>query len=769
MHEHHEHDHTVPEAAAAPGALAIRYHCPMHPEVQSNQPGTCPQCGMQLVSEGRAVQDHPHPHHTTNRIEPSVSMPDGTIYTCPMHPEIRQPMPGNCPKCGMALEAMVPTDNEDDSEYKDLRHRCWLTLPFSLSVLLLAMLGRSLRIVAEDVQPFIELALSLPVVLYGGLPFFIRCARSIGQRQPNMWTLIGIGTGAAFLFSLAATVAPQAFPASFRSMGRVGVYYEAADVILSLTLLGQLLELKARSQTSAAIRALLGLAPKTARRIRPGGVEEDIPLADVAIGDMLRVRPGEKVPVDGVVSEGSSAVDESMLTGEPLPISKKSGDALIGATLNTSGALIMRATQVGEQTVLAQIVQMVANAQRSKAPMQRMADRVAGGFVVAVIACAMLTFLAWGFWGPAPSWSYALLNAVAVLIIACPCALGLATPMSIMVATGKAAMRGVLFRDAAAIEQLCRVDTLIVDKTGTLTEGKPSLNAVQPFGIWTETTVLQYAASLDQGSEHPLAHAIVHGALQRGLELLPVNDFASDSGIGVQGMVAGHRLALGNKTMMLELGIASAKLADISQRPGASAVFLATGNELAGALFISDPIKPTTREALVALREAGITVVMATGDGETTARAVAEQLGITEIHGEVRPEDKLALVADLQRQGRIIAMAGDGINDAPALAKSDVGIAMGNGTDVAMNSAQLTLIKGDLRGIVAARTLSIQTVANMKQNLLFALLYNALGIPIAAGLLYPFFGILLSPMIAALAMSLSSISVIGNALRLRRQ
>ncbi|WP_225547481.1 copper-transporting P-type ATPase [Chromobacterium violaceum] len=769
MHEHHEHDHTVPEAAAPPGALAIRYHCPMHPEVQSNQPGTCPQCGMQLVSEGRAVQDHPHPHHTTNRIEPSVSMPDGTFYTCPMHPEIRQPMPGNCPKCGMALEAMVPTDNEDDSEYKDLRHRCWLTLPFSLSVLLLAMLGRSLRIVAEDVQPFIELALSLPVVLYGGLPFFIRCARSIGQRQPNMWTLIGIGTGAAFLFSLAATVAPQAFPASFRSMGRVGVYYEAADVILSLTLLGQLLELKARSQTSAAIRALLGLAPKTARRIRPGGVEEDIPLADVAIGDMLRVRPGEKVPVDGVVSEGSSAVDESMLTGEPLPISKKSGDALIGATLNTSGALIMRATQVGEQTVLAQIVQMVANAQRSKAPMQRMADRVAGGFVVAVIACAMLTFLAWGFWGPAPSWSYALLNAVAVLIIACPCALGLATPMSIMVATGKAAMRGVLFRDAAAIEQLCRVDTLIVDKTGTLTEGKPSLNAVQPFGIWTETTVLQYAASLDQGSEHPLAHAIVHGALQRGLELLPVNDFASDSGIGVQGMVAGHRLALGNKTMMLELGIASAKLADISQRPGASAVFLATGNELAGALFISDPIKPTTREALVALREAGITVVMATGDGETTARAVAEQLGITEIHGEVRPEDKLALVADLQRQGRIIAMAGDGINDAPALAKSDVGIAMGNGTDVAMNSAQLTLIKGDLRGIVAARTLSIQTVANMKQNLLFALLYNALGIPIAAGLLYPFFGILLSPMIAALAMSLSSISVIGNALRLRRQ
>jgi Cu+-exporting ATPase len=554
-------------------------------------------------------------------------------------------------------------------------------------------------------------------------------------------------------------------------MGRVGVYFEAAAVIISLTLLGQVLELKARSQTSAAIRSLLGLAPKTARRIRNDGSEEDIPLANVHVGDVLRVRPGEKVPVDGTVIEGGSSVDESMLTGEPMPVTKRTGDKLIGATLNTSGALVMRSERVGSATVLAQIVQMVAQAQRSRAPMQRMADVVAGYFVMVVVGIAVLTFFGWGLFGPQPSWVYGLINAVAVLIIACPCALGLATPMSIMVATGRGATQGVLFRDAAAIENLRRIDTLIVDKTGTLTEGRPAFDRAVPAPGHDADEVLRIAASLDQGSEHPLADAIVRAARERGLTLDKPESFESSSGIGVRGQVAGHQVALGNTALMRQIGVPVDGLltqAEALRAEGASVMHLAVDGRLTGLLAVSDPVKQSTPEALATLKAVGLRVVMATGDGLTTAKAVGARLGIDEVHGEVKPADKLLLVERLQKEGRIVAMAGDGINDAPALAKADVGVAMGTGTDVAMNSAQVTLVKGDLRGIAIARKLSEATVGNMKQNLLFAFLYNALGIPIAAGVLYPFTGWLLSPMIAALAMSVSSASVIGNALRLRR-
>jgi Cu+-exporting ATPase len=568
-----------------------------------------------------------------------------------------------------------------------------------------------------------------------------------------------------------ATVAPQLFPATFVIDGRVGVYFEAAAVIISLTLLGQLLELKARSQTSAAIKSLLGLAPKTARRINADGSEEDVPLSNVHVGDQLRVRPGEKVPVDGVVVEGSSALDESMLTGEPLPVTKRAGDKLIGATMNTSGALVMRSEHVGSATVLSQIVQMVAQAQRSRAPMQRMADVVAGYFVVTVVCIALLTFFVWGFFGPEPSWVFGLINAVAVLIIACPCALGLATPMSIMVATGKGATNGVLFRDAAAIENLRKVDTLIVDKTGTLTEGRPAFERAIATQGFSEEDVLRLAASLDQGSEHPLAAAIVAAANEQGLKLSKPEAFDSESGIGVRGTVDGKSLALGNTALMEQLGVSVDALKERAEElrgQGASVMHLAVDGELAGMLAVSDPIKPTSADALKSLRDAGLRVVMATGDGLTTARAVGKRLGIEEVHGEVKPADKLKLVEKLQAEGRIVAMAGDGINDAPALARADVGIAMGTGTDVAMNSAQLTLVKGDLRGIATARALSVATVSNMKQNLAFAFLYNSLGVPLAAGVLFPLTGWLLSPMIAALAMSLSSASVIFNALRLRR-
>jgi P-type Cu+ transporter len=695
----------------------------------------------------------------------------GTVYTCPMHPEIRQDQPGDCPKCGMTLEPVMPSlGDEVNPELADFTRRFWWSLPLTVVVTVLAMFGHQLGWMAMATQSWLELVLTVPIVLWAGWPFFVRGAQSVVNRSPNMWTLISLGTGSAFVYSVVATVAPQVFPDSFVSMGRVAVYFEAAAVIISLTLLGQLLELKARSQTSAAIKSLLGLAPKTARRIAADGSEEDIPLANVHVGDKLRVRPGEKVPVDGVVVEGSSALDESMLTGEPLPVTKRVGDKLIGATLNTSGALVMRSEHVGSATVLSQIVQMVAMAQRSRAPMQRMADAVAGYFVYGVVAAALLTYFGWGLFGPEPSWVYGLINAVAVLIIACPCALGLATPMSIMVATGRGATHGVLFRDAAAIENLRKVDTLIVDKTGTLTEGRPSFEKAIGANGFEADEVLRLAASLDQGSEHPLAAAIVTAAREKNFVLDKPEQFDSASGIGVRGTVAGKALALGNTALMAQLGVNVAPMAaqaEALRAQGASVMHLAVDTQLAGILAVSDPVKATTAEGLATLRKAGIRVVMATGDGLTTARAVGQRLGIDEVHGEVKPADKLKLVEKLQSEGRVVAMAGDGINDAPALARADVGIAMGTGTDVAMNSAQLTLVKGDLRGIATATALSVATVANMKQNLAFAFVYNALGIPLAAGLLYPFTGWLLSPMIAALAMSLSSASVIGNALRLR--
>lgn len=719
--------------------------------------------------------ENPSQYHQSNpvNVEPVAAKINatGTVYTCPMHPEVRQDTPGVCPKCGMSLEPEMPALEEGESpELVDFKRRFIWTLPLTIIVTVLAMLGHRLQWFEMTTQSWIELVLSLPIVLWAGWPFFQRGVQSVINRKPNMWTLIGLGTSAAFVYSVIATVAPEVFPESFMAMGRVAVYFEAAAVIISLTLLGQVLELKARSQTSAAIKSLLGLAPKTARRINADGTEEDVPLTHVHVGDTLRVRPGEKVPVDGVVIEGVSAVDESMLTGEPVPLTKRVGDKLIGATLNTNGALVLRAEKVGAQTVLSSIVQMVMQAQRSRAPMQRMADHVAGYFVMTVVVIAILTFFAWGILGPEPSWVYGLINAVAVLIIACPCALGLATPMSIMVATGKAASQGVLFRDAAAIENFRKIDTIIVDKTGTLTEGKPKFDRVIANKAYTEDEVLRLAASLDQGSEHPLADAIVQAAREKGLVLDKVEAFDSISGIGVKGYVTGKTLALGNTALMTQMDVSVEDLkpqAEALRAEGASVMILAVDGKMAGLLAVSDPIKASSLEALNTLRSFDIRVIMATGDGLATAKSVAAKLGIDVVYGEVRPADKLALVDKLQREGRIVAMAGDGINDAPALAKANVGVAMGTGTDVAMNSAQVTLVKGDLRGIAQARAISEQTIINMKQNLIFAFVYNSLGVPLAAGLLYPLTGWLLSPMIAALAMSLSSVSVITNALRLR--
>ena len=723
-------------------------------------------------------QDHAHhDHHARDRAEAAVAVPTPGVpakagqWTCPMHPQIIRDAPGHCPICGMALEPVMPSlDDEENPELRDFTRRFWWSLPLTVVVFVLAMAGHRLQLLAPAQQSWAELVLSAPVILWAGWLFFVRGAQSIRNRSPNMWTLIGLGTGAAFVYSVAATVVPGWFPASFAAHGRIGVYFEAAAVIVSLTLLGQMLELKARSRTSAAIKSLLGLAPKTARRILADGSEEDVPLTHVHVGDVLRVRPGEKVPVDGKVLEGASSVDESMITGEPLPVGKRAGDVLIGATINTSGALTMQAEKVGAATMLSQIVQMVAAAQRSRAPMQRLADVVAGWFVLAVISVAALTFFAWGFFGPDPGWVYGLINALAVLIIACPCALGLATPMSIMVATGKAATQGVLFRDAAAIESLRTIDTLVVDKTGTLTEGRPAFEKVIAAPGFAEDEALRFAASLDQGSEHPLARAIVDAARTRGLAFGKAAQFESASGIGVRGVVDGKRLALGNTTLMEDDGVdwhALRNGAEQLRETGASVMFLAVEGRVAGLLAVSDPIKGTTPEALASLREAGIRVVMATGDGWTTARSVAKRLGIDDVQGEVKPADKVDLVARLQSEGRRVAMAGDGINDAPALAKADVGIAMGTGTDVAMNAAHLTLVKGDLRSIARARTISMETVRNMRQNLGFAFIYNALGVPIAAGVLFPWTGLLLSPLIAALAMSFSSVSVVGNALRLR--
>ena len=710
---------------------------------------------------------HGHGQHRPVQTPSDAAAASG--YTCPMHPEIRQDRPGNCPLCGMALEPLMPELDDDNPELRDFSRRFWYTLPLTAAVLVLAMFGERLNLMDMAAQSWVELVLSLPIVLWAGLPFFSRGWQSLANRSPNMWTLIALGTGAAFVYSVVATAAPGIFPASFVSMGRVGVYFEAAAVIISLTLLGQMLELKARSQTSAAIKTLLGLAPKTARRIGPGGAEEDVPLSHIHIGDLLRVRPGEKVPVDGVVVEGASSVDESMLTGEPLPVRKATGDKVIGATLNTGGALIIRSERIGSETVLSQIVQMVAQAQRSKAPMQRMADGVAGYFVLAVVAVAVATFFVWGVFGPQPSWVFGLINAVAVLIIACPCALGLATPMSVMVATGRGAGRGILFRDAAAIENLRRVDTLVIDKTGTLTEGRPAFDRAVAAAGFSAEEVLRLAASLDQGSEHPLADAIVQAARAQQLKLSKPEQFDSGSGIGVSGVVEGRALALGNTAFMQQNGLSVEPLieqAESLRSEGASVIYLAADGHLAGLLAVSDPVKDSTPEALASLKAAGLRIIMATGDGLTTANAVGAKLGIDEVHGEVKPADKLALIERLQNEGRVVAMAGDGINDAPALAKADVGIAMGTGTDVAMSSAQITLVKGDLRGIATARKLSEATVRNMKENLLFAFLYNGLGVPVAAGVLYPFTGWLLSPMIAALVMSVSSASVIANALRL---
>ncbi len=692
-------------------------------------------------------------------------------YTCPMHPEVRQQGPGTCPKCGMALEQETPSlEEEENPELVDFTHRLWVSVPLSSAVFILAMFGHGW--LPSAWHNWVEFALATPVVLWCGLPFFLRGLQSLVNRSPNMWTLIGLGTASAYVYSVFATVAPGIFPPSFTMHGRVSVYFEAAAVIISLTLLGQIFELRARSKTSEAIKALLQLAPESARRINDDGSEEDVPLSQVKEGDRLRVRPGEKVPVDGEVVEGGSAVDESMLTGEPVPVSKRPGDKVIGATMNSSGTLVISADRVGEDTTLSRIVQMVAKAQRSRAPMQRLADVVAGYFVVVVVGIAVLTFVVWGLLGPEPSWVHGLINAVAVMIIACPCALGLATPMSIMVATGKGASQGILFRDAAAIESLRKVDTLVVDKTGTLTEGRPAFREAIAAEGFDRGEILRLAASLDQGSEHPLAAAIVSAAREQGMQLSTATDFASDSGIGVTGEVEGRALALGNSALMRQHGIDAGALGadtDNLRDEGASIVYLGVDGALAGVLAVADPVKDSSREAIRMIHAAGIRIIMATGDGERTARAVGRELGIDEVHGEITPDGKLALVESLQAEGAVVAMAGDGINDAPALAQSNVGIAMGTGTDVAMSSGQLTLVKGDLRGIAQAIRLSELTVGNMRQNLGFAFLYNSIGVPVAAGLAYPFTGLLLSPMIAALAMSLSSVSVVSNALRLRRQ
>lgn len=783
---HHAHGHHAVDAPDASMAGASQHH----PTAASDKPYTDPVCGMSVADRPDRRVEHDgvlyhfcsvkcmdkfraSPTSYTEKSAPAAmpEAPPGTIYTCPMHPEIQQATPGNCPICGMSLEPMLPSlEDEENPELEDFRRRFRWTLPLTVVVTILAMAGHRIFSGGLAYQSWIELVLSTPVVLWAGWPFFVRGAQSFKNRSPNMWTLISIGVVAAYGYSLVATLVPGLFPSNFAMHGRIGVYYEAAAVIVSLTLLGQILELRARSQTSAAIKSLLGLAPKTARRIRADGTEEDIELSHVHIGDSLRVRPGEKVPVDGVVLEGESAVDEAMLTGEPLPVTKRPGDKVIGATINTSGSLVIRSERVGSQTMLSQIVQMVAQAQRSRAPMQRLADVVAGYFVTVVVAVALLTLIGWGLFGPEPSWVYGFVNAVAVLIIACPCALGLATPMSIMAATGRAATQGVLFRDAAAIEAMRKVDTIIVDKTGTLTEGKPAFDRAIAAPGFEEEDVLQIAASIDQGSEHPLAHAIVAEARRRNLPLHKPETFESSSGIGVRGTVQGERVALGNTALMDTEKVdwtPLQKAAEELRQVGASVMYLALEGKLVGLIAVSDPVKATTPEALATLRDAGMTVVMATGDGVTTAKAVASKLGISDVYGEVKPQDKLALVERLQQQGKVVAMAGDGINDAPALAKADVGIAMGTGTDVAINSAHVTLIKGDLRAIARSRLLSLETVRNMRQNLGFAFVYNAMGIPLAAGLLYPFTGQLLSPMIAALAMSLSSVSVIGNALRLR--
>ena len=707
----------------------------------------------------------------------AVEVPEGTIWTCPMHPEIRQDHPGACPICGMALEpAMVTADHAPNAELIDMTRRFWIGLALALPVLVLEMGGHIFpalhHLIPMKASIWVQFLLGTPVVLWAGWPFFERGWASLKTRNLNMFTLIAMGTGVAWLYSVVATLAPGIFPDAFRAAdGTVAVYFEAAAVITVLVLLGQVLELRARERTSGAIKALLNLAPKTARRIAADGSEAEIPLENVAVGDLLRVRPGEKVPVDGVVEEGRSALDESMVTGESMPVTKMVADAVIGGTMNQSGALVIRAEKVGRDTMLSRIVQMVAEAQRSRAPIQRMADQVSGWFVPLVMGIAVLAFVIWGIWGPDPRFAHGLIAAVSVLIIACPCALGLATPMSIMVGVGRGAGLGVLIKNAEALEQMEKVDTLVVDKTGTLTEGKPAVTRIITSDGFAETELLRIAAGVERASEHPLALAIVDAATGRGLEVPPVSGFDSPTGKGAVGVVEGKRITLGNARFLAESGIDTAPLAaeaDALRGDGATAIFMGLDDRAVGIFAIADPIKPTTPEALAALRADGIRVVMLTGDNRITAEAVARRLGIDAVEADVLPDQKADVVARLKQQGGVVAMAGDGVNDAPALAAADVGIAMGHGTDVAMESAGVTLLKGDLVGIVRARQLSQATMSNIRQNLFFAFIYNAAGVPVAAGLLYPVFGILLSPMIAAAAMALSSASVVTNALRLNR-
>ncbi len=754
-----------------------------------------PVCGM---SVDRASAKHLHRHEGTlhyfcsakckdkftaapddylgDRPEPEP-MPEGTIYTCPMHPEIEQVGPGTCPKCGMALEPKgVPAADEGPNpELVDFKRRFAVGAVLTVPLLVLTMgplVGLPVREwIGERTTLWIELVLGTPVILWSGWPFLVRGWQSFRTWNLNMFSLIGMGVAAAFLFSVVAVLVPDIFPDGFRDAdGHVGVYFEAGAVIVVLVLLGQILELGARERTGAAIRALLDMAAKTARVIRPDGTEEEIPIEDVQVGDKLRVRPGEKIAVDGEVVEGRSSVDESMITGEPVPVEKVPGDPVTGATINGTGSLIMEAKRVGSDTMLSQIVEMVANAQRSRAPIQKLADSVAGMFVPAVIGVALLAFIAWSIWGPSPAFSYALVAAIAVLIIACPCALGLATPVSIMTATGRGAQAGVLIKNAEALERFAKVDTLIVDKTGTLTEGKPKLVAVDAENGHDENEVLRLAASLERGSEHPLAEAIVDGARDRGVELADASDFDAVTGKGVKGTVDGKRVALGNAKLIDDLGLDAGALTDTANArrdQGETVMFVVVEDRIAGLVAVADPVKETTPAALKELHALGFRIVMATGDNERTAKAVAERLGIDEIRADVLPADKARIIKELQDEGRKVAMAGDGVNDAPALAQADVGIAMGTGADVAIESAGFTLVKGDLNGIVRARRLATATMRNIKQNLFFALVYNAAGVPVAAGVLYPFLGLLISPMFAAAAMSLSSVSVIGNALRLR--